>query len=265
MPSFRYQAISPDGSVQAGTLAAPDRASALKTLSQRGETPLEIEMSPADAAAASGRRFKRPSIARAELADLVRELATALEAGLPLMQALRTVRKQAASKTEFVVHYSVNLAQSAKQAFADSLGPALPEQHQGRDFNAAFRQLRPGSSQTALAEQRRQPASLCFPATHCRPEFISCAAFDKCGLLGRTSKPRRVKVTAGHRARGLVEQLHTDVFQLKLCVAIALQRQGFQVCERAAKAAEIRNGDTDHAVRPQHTALLTKERSCFST
>ena len=99
MPSFRYQAISPDGSVQAGTLAAPDRASALKTLSQRGETPLEIEMSPADAAAASGRRFKRPSIARAELADLVRELATALEAGLPLMQALRTVRRQAASKS----------------------------------------------------------------------------------------------------------------------------------------------------------------------
>ena len=72
MPSFRYQAISADGSVQAGTLNAPDRTSALKLISQRGETPLEIEMSAADAAAAEGRRFSRPSISRAELADDLR-------------------------------------------------------------------------------------------------------------------------------------------------------------------------------------------------
>lgn len=98
MPSFRYQAISADGSIQAGTLSAPDRASVVKLLAQRGETPLEVEMSAADLAAATGRRASRPSISRAELADLVRELATALEAGLPLMQALRTVRRQAASK-----------------------------------------------------------------------------------------------------------------------------------------------------------------------
>lgn len=98
MPSFRYQAISADGSIQAGTLSAPDRASVVKLLAQRGETPLEVEMSAADLAAATGRRASRPSISRAELADLVREMATALEAGLPLMQALRTVRRQAASK-----------------------------------------------------------------------------------------------------------------------------------------------------------------------
>ena len=123
MPSFRYQAISPDGSVQAGTLTAPDRASALKALSLRGETPLEIELSAADAAAAEGRRFKRPTISRAELADLVRELATALEAGLPLMQALRTVRRQAASKNlqvilDFLierVEAGVTLHQAAKE------------------------------------------------------------------------------------------------------------------------------------------------------
>jgi type II secretory pathway component PulF len=123
MPSFRYQAITTDGSVQAGTLNAPDRNSALKLISQRGETPLEIEMSDADAAAVAGRRYSRPSISRAELADLVRELATALEAGLPLMQALRTVRKQAASKNlqailDFVierVEAGVTLHQAAKE------------------------------------------------------------------------------------------------------------------------------------------------------
>jgi type II secretory pathway component PulF len=123
MPSFRYQAIGTDGSVQAGTLTATDRSSAIKVLSQRGETPIEIELSAADAAAAAGRRVSRPSIARAELADLIRELATALEAGLPLMQALRTVRKQAATKNlqtilDFLierVEAGVTLHQAAKE------------------------------------------------------------------------------------------------------------------------------------------------------
>ena len=37
-------------------------------------------------------RISRPTISRAETATLVREIATAIEAGLPLLQALRTVR-----------------------------------------------------------------------------------------------------------------------------------------------------------------------------
>ncbi|MFM7051347.1 MAG: type II secretion system F family protein [Planctomycetota bacterium] len=98
MPSFRYQALAADGGTQNGTVVAPDRATAVRLLAQKGETPLSIEMSEADAALADGRVAKRPTIPRNELADLIRELATALEAGLPLMQALRTVRRQAARK-----------------------------------------------------------------------------------------------------------------------------------------------------------------------
>jgi len=98
MPSFRYQALASDGSMQNGTIVAPDRLTAMRMIQQKGETPLDLAMSEADAAAESGRRVSRPTISRAELADLVRELATALEAGLPLMQALRTVRRQAASR-----------------------------------------------------------------------------------------------------------------------------------------------------------------------
>lgn len=40
----------------------------------------------------------RPTLRRPELANLIRELATAIEAGLPLMQSLRTVRRQAHGK-----------------------------------------------------------------------------------------------------------------------------------------------------------------------
>jgi type II secretory pathway component PulF len=172
MPSFRYQAISPDGSVQAGTLAAPDRASALKTLSQRGETPLEIEMSPADAAAASGRRFKRPSIARAELADLVRELATALEAGLPLMQALRTVRRQAASKSlqailDFLierVEAGVTLHQAAKE-----YGPPFDDMTTGM--------LRAADASGRNAEIMHQLADLLERSVELRREVVGAIIY----------------------------------------------------------------------------------------
>ena len=102
MPSFRYQALAADGAMQNGTVVAPDRATAMRMLQQKGETPLDLVMSEADAVADGG-RAARPTITRAELADLVRELATALEAGLPLMQALRTVRRQAAHKNMQVI------------------------------------------------------------------------------------------------------------------------------------------------------------------
>ena len=85
----------------------------MRLVQSKGETPLELQLSPEDAAAASGKKIKRPSIPRAELADLIRELATALEAGLPLMQALRTVRRQAASKAlQTILDYIIERVES---------------------------------------------------------------------------------------------------------------------------------------------------------
>ncbi len=122
MPSFHYQALSADGATATGTLTAPDRTVAMRMISAKGETPLEVTLSDADAAASS-RRKARPSISRPELADLIRELATALEAGLPLMQALRTVRRQAAHRNlrtilDFIierVESGVTFHQAAKE------------------------------------------------------------------------------------------------------------------------------------------------------
>ncbi|MCP4813488.1 MAG: hypothetical protein GY888_13335, partial [Planctomycetaceae bacterium] len=59
-------------------------------------TPINVELNTnARTGNPLARRKTRPTIKRAELANFVRELATALEAGLPLMQAMRTVREQA--------------------------------------------------------------------------------------------------------------------------------------------------------------------------
>ncbi len=135
MPSFRYQSLTATGESRSGMISAIDRADAVKSLHVRGETALAIE--PAEGrkskqprnGQATGRsaapkpkadqngvatynldslinRFstssfganRHRSLGRAEMASFIRELATAIEAGLPLMQSLRTVRKQAHGK-----------------------------------------------------------------------------------------------------------------------------------------------------------------------
>ena len=87
--------------MQNGTIVAADRATAMRMIQQKGETPLDLAISDTDAV--GGITKARPTISRSDLADLVRELATALEAGLPLMQALRTVRRQASNKNLRVI------------------------------------------------------------------------------------------------------------------------------------------------------------------
>ena len=96
MPSFRYECINKDGSATTGALNAPDKAEAMRLIRDRGLTPINVELNTSGRGASlMGRRSPRPTIKRSELANFVRELATALEAGLPLMQAMRTVREQA--------------------------------------------------------------------------------------------------------------------------------------------------------------------------
>ncbi len=117
MPSFRYQSLTAAGDVRRGVVAAASRAAAVRLLGSRGETPTLLE--PAEAAAAAviqasrrgersalalalprflTRRRSRPVASASEMANLIRELATALEAGLPVMQALHTVRRQASGR-----------------------------------------------------------------------------------------------------------------------------------------------------------------------
>jgi len=119
MQTFQYQSLAANGQQRNGVLTAVDRADAVRQLMSRGETATSLVVSEngvsangvalnghakAHATAASSaatvtplQAFRRakPSLRRPETANLMRELATALEAGLPLMQALKTVRRQA--------------------------------------------------------------------------------------------------------------------------------------------------------------------------
>jgi type II secretory pathway component PulF len=130
MPSFVYQSLTTSGQTRGGVVTANDRGEAIRQLLGRGETATSIELAdgelkpaapqrnrqatavakpvarPVRAATTSGKiaampfasfltRRGHPSLSRVEMANFIRELGTAIEAGLPMMHALRTVRKQA--------------------------------------------------------------------------------------------------------------------------------------------------------------------------
>ncbi len=106
MPRFEYQAITPAGKVRSGSIEASSRADAMQQLLQRGETATSLMLAAKTTASAMPKasnrvvrqRRTRPTMKRADVATLIRELATALEAGLPLVQALHTIRRQATGK-----------------------------------------------------------------------------------------------------------------------------------------------------------------------
>jgi type II secretory pathway component PulF len=118
MPPFRYQTL--DHAAGASVIDAPDRATALRELRRRGITPTRIEPAsgtslPAAAAApAAGPRLEfepaqrrgltpaaagpsapvKGHMSGVQMASFMRELATAVQAGLPLVQSLQIIRRQ---------------------------------------------------------------------------------------------------------------------------------------------------------------------------
>ena len=110
MPSFAYESRTTSGDERSGVLEANSRAEAIRVLTGRGETALSIKQTRSRSGGHSKRadssfrsRSSRPRLSRSETATFIRELATALEAGLPLMQAMRTIREQATGKAMPVI------------------------------------------------------------------------------------------------------------------------------------------------------------------
>ena len=133
MPTFRYQGLG--AAASGGTIQAEDRAEAIGILTRNGIVSTSIEnesepqgrsprlASPAKTSISNRRLKGRPSMSRTDLTSFIREIATALEAGLPLMQSLRTVRRQASGRAlpvilDFLierVEAGVPLHQAAKE------------------------------------------------------------------------------------------------------------------------------------------------------
>lgn len=107
MATFVYKTAAMGRSASGARIDAPDRAEAVRALVRRGEVPLTVEAQDgadagapgegADPLAGAARRvgglLAPAAMGRAETASFVRELATALAAGLPLVQGLRTLAR----------------------------------------------------------------------------------------------------------------------------------------------------------------------------
>lgn len=127
MPTFRYETLAPtDGSTaQVALIEAADRADAVRTLRLRGITPSKVEpvsngaaaavRSPAGPTAGAAPheahrpRALRSALSRAEMAGFIGELATAISAGLTLVQAMRTLLRAGRTQRqkdmlEFLIH-----------------------------------------------------------------------------------------------------------------------------------------------------------------
>ncbi len=120
MPTFVYDSITRTGDESTGSIDATTRAEAVRLLRQRGETATSIFIESARIVANSKKKTATRSrsvpvvhvrprkatqtggkkksssgrVRRGELASFIREIATALEAGLPLMGALRAMSQQ---------------------------------------------------------------------------------------------------------------------------------------------------------------------------
>jgi general secretion pathway protein F len=88
MPAFEYLALDAGGRSTRGVLQADTARAARSSLRERGLSPLQVEPMREGAGAVTRRRVR---LAAAEVALLIRQLATLVASGLPIDEALQAV------------------------------------------------------------------------------------------------------------------------------------------------------------------------------
>ena len=97
MPAFRYEAVDAGGATRKGVVNADSARSARSDLRAQGLTPLKVDAISAqvDASGKATRRGFGERLSTSELALFTRQMASLLEAGLPLEQAFSALLEQA--------------------------------------------------------------------------------------------------------------------------------------------------------------------------
>ena len=197
MASWRYDGLDRGGVESSGVVVASDRASALRMVQSRGLTPLKVESDEAPNSAARTAVKKpaksqasltgstqitlpnwitlgprRPTLSRSDMSNLVRELATAIEAGLPLMQALKIVRKQAPGNSMPVI----------LDALIDKVEAGQPLYEAMKAYGAPFDDMIIGMARAADASGRmpeilHQLADLLDRAVELKRELIGATVY----------------------------------------------------------------------------------------
>lgn len=102
MAFFRYKASTMTGEVVEGQMEADDRETVVRRLQSQGQIPIRAEeVSPSDGVGSAGARRRRGRMGRRQLGVLTLELATLLEAGLPLERALGVLSELADTQSMY--------------------------------------------------------------------------------------------------------------------------------------------------------------------
>ena len=89
MMNFEYRAACADGSVVAGNLTGINQRDVIRQLRALGQIPIRIDESTQDLRPKSSRlSFRKRKVSDRDVADITRELATLLRAGMPVDRAL---------------------------------------------------------------------------------------------------------------------------------------------------------------------------------
>ena len=137
MPAFRYEAVDGGGATQKGVVNADSAKSARADLRLQGLTPLNVEAIAAqvDEKGVATRRGFGERLTQVELALFTRQLASLLEAGLPLEQAFTALLEQAERPYVRDLVASIRSEVMGGASFSDALS------RYPRDFAEIFRAL----------------------------------------------------------------------------------------------------------------------------
>jgi general secretion pathway protein F len=133
MEAFEYISLDQAGKQQKGIIQAENEKQARQLLRNRALTPVQIEL-VADASpmpSVSGSKQQRLTLKKAELPLFIRQLATLVQAGLPIDEALKTLIEQTESKNSERILTTIH----AKVMEGQSLAAAM------RIFPRAFDEL----------------------------------------------------------------------------------------------------------------------------
>lgn len=119
MPTYRYQALNHDGRREKDVLQADSERQARQILRDRGLFPRHLEMARDN----STRAQKLGRLDPASLTLLTRQLATLIEAGIPISDALDALTRQADRHRERALLLAVGNRVNEGHSLADSLRP----------------------------------------------------------------------------------------------------------------------------------------------
>jgi general secretion pathway protein F len=137
MPAFRYEAVDEGGVTRKGVVNADSPRSARADLRSQGLTPLSLDTIAAqlDASGAAKSRGVGERLSQVELALFTRQLASLLEAGLPLEQAFTALLEQAERTYVRDLVASIRSEVMGGASFSDALS------RHPRDFREIYRAL----------------------------------------------------------------------------------------------------------------------------